>query len=557
MRCKLVVLLALPFIINARDLGSPHILFSKIWGYLPEFSPLRMSPASGLQSIGPLSEGNAPLTIGPRATLEIVNAVISPDGFARSTVLAGGTFPATTITGTKGDRFEINVVNRLEDTTMLADTTIHWHGLHQRGSSFADGTSFITQCPITPQHSFLYSFETPEQAGTYWYHSHLGSQSCDGLRGAFIIYDPADPAAHLYDIDDASTVLTIADWYHAPSIQQHKAVSTLINGQGRYPGGPASPLAVVNVSYGKRYRFRLISMSCDAPNIFSIDSHPLTIIEVDGVNHQPLVVDSIEIFAGQRYSFILDARQRPDNYWIRVPPNGSSPPKYPFANGVNLAILRYDTASREEPPLSASLNSKQPLVETDLHPLVAEPVPGRPVPGGADVNIYIDIQRNLTTKKWFMNGVNFVPPKVPVLLQVLSGAKTALELLPKGAVYTLPANKSIEISMPGGMKGAPHPMHLHGHTFHVVRSAGNESYNFENPVIRDVVSLGRNLDDRTTFRFITDNAGPWFLHCHIDDHLEDGMAVVLVEDAPKVAEELEYPPVDWDELCPIYDKDQC
>ena len=94
--------------------------------------------------------------------------------------------------------------------------------------------------------------------------------------------------------------------------------STLINGKGRYPGGPSNvSLAVVNVKQGRRlvlypfsfwvyfdfshyfsYRFRLISISCDPSFNFSIDSHQMTIIEVDGVNTQPLLVDSIQIFAG-------------------------------------------------------------------------------------------------------------------------------------------------------------------------------------------------------------------------------------------------------------------
>jgi hypothetical protein len=38
--------------------------------------------------------------------------------------------------------------------------------------------------------------------GTYWYHSHYQAQYCDGLRGALVIYDPNDPQASLYDVDD-------------------------------------------------------------------------------------------------------------------------------------------------------------------------------------------------------------------------------------------------------------------------------------------------------------------------------------------------------------------
>jgi iron transport multicopper oxidase len=54
------------------------------------------------------------------------------------------------------------------------------------------------------------------------------------------------------------------------------------------------------------------------------------------------------------------------------------------------------------------------------------------------------------------------------------------------------------------------PIHLHGHSFRVVRSAGNSTYNFDNPVIRDVVNIGEQ-GDNVTIRFFTDNPGPWFL----------------------------------------------
>jgi iron transport multicopper oxidase len=47
-----------------------------------------------------------------------------------------------------------------------------------------------------------------------------------------------------------------------------------------------------------RYRFRVVSISCDPSFIFSIDGHQLTVIEVDGVETQPLIIDSLEIFAG-------------------------------------------------------------------------------------------------------------------------------------------------------------------------------------------------------------------------------------------------------------------
>jgi iron transport multicopper oxidase len=50
---------------------------------------------------------------------------------------------------------------------------------------------------------------------------------------------------------------------------------------------------------------------------------------------------------------------------------------------------------------------------------------------------------------YVVNGAQFVPPTAPVLLQILSGARTAQDLLPAGSVYTLPPNKVIEVSIPG------------------------------------------------------------------------------------------------------------
>ncbi|KAF5323633.1 hypothetical protein D9758_017077 [Tetrapyrgos nigripes] len=487
--------------------------------------------------------------IGPVADLVISAQTVSPDGFSRTAVLAGNTVIGPTVRGNKNDRFQINVINQLDDDTMLKSTSIHWHGLLQNdGTNWSDGGAFVNQCPVAPGNSFLYDFTATNQAGTFWYHSHLSTQYCDGLRGAIVIYDPNDPYADLYDVDDESTIISLSDWYHAKAetLTFPAPDATLINGLGRFNGGNATELAVITVTKGKRYRMRLINMACDPNYTFSIDQHTMTVIEVDGVNHQKLEdVDQIQIFAGQRYSFILDADQDIGNYWIRANPSIGT---QGFAGGINSAILRYvqaDATVEPDTPLEIATN---PLVEADLVPLENPGAPGQPQVGGVDVAINLAVT---FAGQFAVNGATFIPPTVPVLLQILSGAQSANDLLPAGSVYNLPLNSTVELSLPAGAVGGPHPIHLHGHTFDIVRSAGSSTYNYVNPPRRDVVSIG-NTGDNVTIRFTTDNAGPWFLHCHIDWHLEAGFAIVFAEGPEQWTSSIN-PTDQWDQLCPIYD----
>ncbi|KAI0288660.1 laccase [Multifurca ochricompacta] len=499
----------------------------------------------------PVISERAFAALGPVTDLPIAISEISPDGFLRSAVLVDGVFPGPLIKANKRDDFAINVFNQLTDNSMDLVTSIHWHGIFQRTTNYADGSPFVTQCPIVPNESFLYKFNGEGQTGTYWYHSHLQAQYCDGLRGPLVIYDPNDPHAGLYDVDDDDTVITLADWYHFVSTQAPlvpEPNSTLINGQGRYPGGPPVPLAVVNVASGLRYRLRLVSISCDPNFTFSIDGHQLTIIEVDGDNVQPLVVDSLQIFAGKRN---LKADRVVDNYWIRALPNLSDGD---YADFTNVAILRYLEAPIEDPLSDPNVNvptSLVPLVETNLHPLEPTPVPGEPFPGGADININLAVTLGSDYTEFLVNGFPFDSPTVPVLLQILSGAQSAADLVPTGSIYKLEPNKSVEISLPAGVADGPHPIHLHGHAFHVVRSAGSSVYNFDDPVIRDVVSMGKT-GDNVTIRFFTDNPGPWILNCHVNWHSTKGFAVVFAEDVPEVST-TDVVPDSWRSLCPAYD----
>ena len=104
-----------------------------------------------------------------------------------------------------------------------------------------------------------------------------------------------------------------------------------------------TPYAEFKVEPAVRYRFRVISAAIlNCPIQFSIDNHTLMMIASDGGNFDPIVVDSFNIFAGERFDFVLIALNttEPENHWIRV--RGLADCNVKKAHQV--AVLRYEGA---------------------------------------------------------------------------------------------------------------------------------------------------------------------------------------------------------------------
>ncbi|KAG1892974.1 Cupredoxin, partial [Suillus fuscotomentosus] len=188
-----------------------------------------------------------------------------------------------------------------------------------------------------------------------------------------------------------------------------------------------------------------------------------------------------------------------------------------FAGGLSQAILRYNGTPAED-LMSTPGPYILPFNEGKLASLLSIPVSGFPEVGKADV--HINLLATTVNGILKVNNVTYHNPPTPVLLQMLSGAQHPSDLLPGGSVYELPSNKVVEIALPntGLLFGGP------------VRpqTSGNSTTNFVNPIWRDTVSMG-STGDNVTIRFVTDNSGPWFIHYHIDFHLNHGFAVVMAE----------------------------
>jgi iron transport multicopper oxidase len=205
-----------------------------------------------------------------------------------------------------GDTIVLTVTNNLVNES----TAIHFHGIRQTNTTYADGPAMVTQCPIQPGGTFVYEF-TVNQYGTYWYHAHIGGQYIDGFRGPLFITDVNAP----YRVSQEYG-LTLSDLYHqqAPElINYYQSVDNANNNNGAEPV-PNSILIneAQNVQFsmtpGKTYLFRIINMGAFTPQYLQFDQHNMTVVEIDGVYTQPYTVSQLFITVAQRYSVIVTAK---------------------------------------------------------------------------------------------------------------------------------------------------------------------------------------------------------------------------------------------------------
>lgn len=145
----------------------------------------------------------------------------NPDGVEREVILLNGKFQGPTFRGNVGDRIIVEYHNLLDEPS-----SIHWHGIRQVGTSLSDGVPPVTQRKIgaatgnqsrvggnanatAPMFTYNFILDSP---GSFWYHSHSGVQSMDGLRGALVVTDPYALAPYNETAFTHSPILFATDW---------------------------------------------------------------------------------------------------------------------------------------------------------------------------------------------------------------------------------------------------------------------------------------------------------------------------------------------------------
>ena len=291
----------------------------------------------------------------------IKSGTIAPDGYQKDVLLINGQFPGPTIQANWGDTITVNVHNELTEE----GTALHWHGLLQTDSPWADGVPAVQQCPIAPGKSMTYSFKA-DLYGTSWYHSHYSAQYAGGLFGPMIIYGPDNAN---YDIDLGPVMLS--DYFHKPyyklveevmgtdlTLVAPKSDNNLINGKMDYNCSLVTDgttcvnnagLSEFQFEPGKKHRLRLINSGAEAIQKFSIDGHKMTVIANDFVPVVPYETKIVTLAVGQRSDVIVEATGHVNKaYWMRSTISNCSNTLQPDAQ----AIIYYPGAKKNKKPVT-------------------------------------------------------------------------------------------------------------------------------------------------------------------------------------------------------------
>ncbi|KAL0697869.1 hypothetical protein Bca4012_053991 [Brassica carinata] len=365
-----------------------------------------------------------------------------------------GQYPGPAVVVNEGDTVEIKVTNRIAH-----NTTIHWHGLRQYRSGWADGPAYITQCPIRSKQTYTYRFKVEDQRGTLLWHAHHSWQRAS-VYGAFIIY-PRKPYPFSGSHIQSEIPIILGEWWNDDVDKVEKEM--LKTGAGAKVSdaytlnglpGPLYPCSTkdtftANVDAGKTYILRVINAALNNELFFAVSNHTLTVVEVDAVYTKPVHTKAIMIAPGQTTTLLLRTNNHltDGEFLIAATPYVTS--VFPFNNSTTVGFLRYNNNDKSKPVVNHLNNNRRRLTTTlsthavlpdmldtkfatrfsdSIKSLGTEEYPCR-VPTAIDKRVVTTISLNLQDcpenhhcegyngKRFFasMNNVSFIRPPISVL----------------------------------------------------------------------------------------------------------------------------------------------
>lgn len=416
-------------------------------------------------------------------------------------------------------------------------------------------------------------------AGTYFYHAHVGFQAVTA-HGALTVIDIGPPP---YQYDEELTML-LTDYFNKtddviesglvsqPFVWSGEPNAVLLNGVGvsvgEEAGTGACQLPVVSVEPGKRYRLRFIGGTAISMVQIAFEGHDtLEVIAADGQYTKPYRTSYMQVSPGQRFDAILQTKSAAEltsqtdfviQYETRARPSLIR----------SYGILRYlNTPSRNTSLMTKGPSTpplELPVHEYDFLEYALEPLAPNGFPTAEEVTRRITLTaRQLMAGNtiWQLNGLQWnetTPTAIssdnrPYLVALYEDGPAAMPNYtaalenqgwdPETFAFPAKLGEVLEIvwentgSLVSGGGGVDyHPFHAHGGHYYDCGS-GNGTYdpvanearlkNY-NPVKRDTTNLYRYGTKTTAganagwrvWRLRVEDAGVWMVHCHILQHSE-------------------------------------
>ncbi|CAD5110294.1 copper resistance system multicopper oxidase [Zestomonas carbonaria] len=496
---------------------------------------------------------------------------------SRPALTVNGQTPAPELRFKEGEEVVLNVTNRLD-----RDTSLHWHGIILPYTQ--DGVPGISFPGIKPGETFTYRFRI-EQAGTYWYHAHSGFQEQEGLYGPLVIeprgrepyrYD-REYTLVLFDWQDEKPERTLgnlkkqADYYN----DQQQTLGDFLRDAGRdgfwatvkdrwaWGGMRMAKTDIADVTGfrflvngkdveqnwtalfepGERIRLRIINGSGMSYFDLRIPGLPLTVVQADGNDVQPVTVDQLRIAVAETYDVIVQPREdkaytlfaesmdRRGYARATLAPREGMEAEVPALREPRLLAMADMGMAHEGMGHGdmdhAAMDHDMPAGNPDYAPgsgIAPEPVDdGRVLVYGdlkamrpfadyraPDRTIELKLTGNMERYYWSFDDVKYSEAE-PIRLKY--GERVRIRFVNQTMMN--------------------HPMHLHGMWMQLDK--GNGRFNPLKHVVN--VAPGQTLDVDVP----VDAMGEWAFHCHLIYHMATGMFRKVVVEAPDGGTQPFYP----------------
>ncbi|KAK9155857.1 hypothetical protein Sjap_003337 [Stephania japonica] len=268
----------------------------------------------------------------------------------RSIVTVNGQFPGPRIVAREGDRVVVKVINHVKD-----NITIHWHGIRQLQSGWADGPAYVTQCPIQTGQAYVYNFTITGQRGTLFWHAHISWLRAT-VYGPIIIL-PKHNVPYPFVKPHKEIPIIFGEWFNTdPEAIIKQALQTgggpnvsdayTINGlPGPLYNCSAKDTFRLKVKPGKTYLLRFINAALNDELFFSIANHTLTVVDADAVYVKPFNTTTLLITPGQTTNVLLHTKPYNPNANFLMAARPYVTGQGTFDNSTTAGILEYEYPS--------------------------------------------------------------------------------------------------------------------------------------------------------------------------------------------------------------------